>query len=188
MKKIVKSHRPRGLNRVKIRELYKDGWCVASLARKFHCHINAIQQHVFDLTVPQKSMRRSNAKLSDSEVKEIRKLAIDYGYSSPLLSKKFSVSESTILNVIKGKFYRYIPGKVRLYSEIITIPENFVFESVKQNKGRHKCGPNKNTVRLVSPGSLKPVAKKYGVATCTISRWLRKGILQVKSGCIKKVK
>jgi len=33
----------RGLNRIKIRELYKEGWCVASLARKFRCNINAIQ-------------------------------------------------------------------------------------------------------------------------------------------------
>jgi len=132
-------------------------------------------------------MIRTNAKLCYSEVKEIRKLAIDYGWTSPTLSKKFSVSESTILNVIKGKFYRHVPGKVRVYSEIVIIPENFVFELFKQTKGRRKCGPNENTIRLVPPGALKPIAKKYGVATCTISKWLRKGILQItKSGRIKK--
>lgn len=164
------------LNKKRIRELYLEGWCVSSLARKFKCRTNAIQHHVFDLVIPRSLKRSSAAKLRISEVKKIRNLAIHKNVPTLVLAIKFGVSESTILNVIKGKFYRYVPGEIRPAMGVFkNIPEGFVSDVKTNLKGRRKCGPNKNTVRNLFPGGLKPIAKKHGVAICTVSRWIRKG-------------
>ena len=170
----MRTNAPRGLNREKIRSKFMEGYCVEALARMFDCQSNAILQHVYDLIIPETRMKRTG-KLSEREVIAIRSLSLEKGLSSPVLASAFNVSETTILGVVNGKFYRWVPGRVRgRNGDVVDIPENFFVERRTQTKGVRKSGPNSRSKRLVPAGALIPIAKKYGVATCTISRWIRK--------------
>jgi len=185
----MKSHAPRGLNRQKMRDLYADKYCIEAIARKFKCRTNAVMHQVYDLTIPCIKMVRGNSKLTKEQVIVIRKLYIEDKESAPSISKKFNVSESTILNIIHGIFYRWVPGEViNKDGKIYKIPKRFYVDKIMNKKGAKKSGPNKKTERMVNAGVLIPIAKKHKVATCTISRWMRNGKMDTSGKLIKKSK
>lgn len=172
----MKSNAPRGLNREKMRALYQEGYCVEDIARRFKCRTNAVVHHVYDLVVPCITMIRSNSKLTEKQVKDIRNLFIKKKWVASEIAEKFDISQSTVLNVVHGIFYRWVPGEVVGKDGVIhVIPEGHHTKTLLNKKGARKSGPNKNTERLVHSGALIPIAKKYKVATCTISRWMRNG-------------
>jgi len=182
----MRSHAPRGLNHQKMRELYTEGYCIEEIARKFKCRTNAVMHHIYDLIIPCVRMIRGNSKLNEKQVKAIRKLFIKDKIPSTLLSVEFNVSESTILNIIHGIFYRWVPGEVlNKDGTIYKIPKGFYVEKIVNKKGARKSGPNKNSKRMVNAGALIPIAKKHKVATCTISRWMRNGKMDTAGKLIK---
>lgn len=179
------SNAPRGLDREKMRDLYRQGYCAEEIARRFKCHTNAVVHHIYDLTVPYLKMARRNAKLSDKDVKSIRKLFIKDNVVASLIARTFKVSQSTVLNVAHGVFYRWVPGEIIDKDGVIyEIPEGFHTDFTANKKGAKKSGPNRHTVRMVKSGALLPIAKKYKVATCTISRWMRSGKMDTDGNII----
>ncbi|MDD5650171.1 MAG: helix-turn-helix domain-containing protein [Candidatus Nanoarchaeia archaeon] len=177
----MKSNAPRGLSREKIRELYKQGYCIEAIARKFKCQTNTITHHIYDLTIPCITMIRGNSKLTKKQVQKIRFLFIKNKVSAPKISKEFNVSQSTILNIIHGVFYRWVPGNIIDRNGIVhAIPNGFYIERLLNKKGARKPGPNKYSERLVHAGDLIPLAKKHNVSPCTISRWMRNGKMNLK--------
>jgi predicted DNA-binding protein YlxM (UPF0122 family) len=183
----VKSNAPRGLNREKMRDLYKEGYCVEEIARRFKCRTNAVMHHVYDLVVPCVTMIRSNSKLTEKQVKDIRNLFINKKWVASEISDKFKVSQSTVLNVAHGVFYRWVPGEVVGKDGVIyVIPEGFHTKTLSNKKGARKSGPNKSSERMVRAGDLIPIAKKHKVAPCTISRWMRNGKMSTTGKLLKK--
>lgn len=182
----MKSNKPRGLNRNKIRKLYNDGYSISALTRKFDCRYNAIMHHIYDLVIPVVSMSRNNNKLNEVQVVSIRNKYIYGGYSAPMLAKEYNVSESTILNTIHGIYYRYIPGEIILKDgTIITIVKGFGTDKPINTKGNKKLGPKIGKPRRKN-GCLIPLEKKYGVSKATICRWLNSG--KIKESKYKKYK
>lgn len=182
----MKSNAPRGLDREKMRDLYKNGYCIEAIARKFKCRTNAVMHHVYDLVVPCITMIRTNSKLTDKQVKAVRKLFIDKHVVASVIAIKFGISQSTVLNVAHGIFYRWVPGKVMDKNGVIyEIPKGFHTKTLSNRKGARKSGPNKDTKRLVRSGALIPLAKKHKVSPCTISRWMRNGKMTTSGKLIK---
>lgn len=180
MNKSKQNNAPKNLNVEKIREMYLQGYCQSAIARKFRCQLNAVSHHISDLVVPTISMRRKNSKLTERQVNQIRNLFIKQGYPSTTISIMFKVSQSTVLNIAHGIFYRWVPGTViTTGGKIYEIPKDFGVRRPTNQKGMKKSGPNKDTVRRVRSGALIPLAKKYGVAVCTVSRWIRKNKIKV---------
>jgi hypothetical protein len=176
----MNSHAPRRLNREKMRELYKEGYCIEEISRQFKCRPNAVMHHIYDLTIPCLTMVRTNSKLTKRQVQSIRKSFINKNESAALISRKFEVSPTTILNIVHGVFYRWVPGEIVDNEGVIwVIPEGFHMNHLSNKKGARKSGPNKYTERKVKSGALIPLAKKHKVAICTISRWMRKGKMDV---------
>ena len=64
---------------------------------------------------------------------------------------------------------------------IYVIPKGFGVSRSLKEKGKLKSGPNEFTRNRMPFGTLIPLAKKYGVAVCTISRWIRKGKLKPRT-------
>lgn len=172
----------KNLNREKIRALFKEGYCLQEIARKFNCRSNAIIHHVYDLTIPHVSRIKNNMhKLKARQVKSIRKLYIEEKLSAPTIATKFKVSASTILNIVHGVFYRWVPGEIiDKEGQIYEIPEGFTIDMFTNKKGAMKTGPNENSERYVRPGELLPIAKKFDVSISTVSKWIRKGKISRK--------
>lgn len=179
MNKKKQSNAPKNLNADKMRQMYLNGYCMSAIARHFKCQLNAVTHHLSDLIIPTATMHRSNSKLTSKDVIKIRRLYIKSGYPATILAPMFKVSESSILNIIHGVYYRWVPGEaINRSGMIYTIPEVTISGRDVNKMGMKKSGPNENTVRRVHSGALIPLAKKYGVATCTISRWIKKGKLK----------
>lgn len=169
-----KSNKPRGLNRDAIRKMYNDGYCLSSIARKFKCHQHTIMHHIYDLVIPMKNYSRAGI-LSDNQIVSIRNKFIYGGMSGPTLAKEYNVSQSTILNVIHGIYYRYVPGEILLKDgTIVTIVKGMETNIPIKIKGRRKGGP-KTGDKKRTYGCLLPLAEKYGVSRSTICKWLNKG-------------
>lgn len=183
----MKSNAPRGLNREKMRALYKEGYCIEEIARIFKCRTNAVMHHVYDLVVPCITMIRSNSKLTEKQVNAIRKLFIKKKVVASLIAEEFNISQSTVLNVAHGIFYRWVPGEVIDKDGMIhVIPKGFHTKTLLNKIGVRKSGPNNKTKRLVRAGVLIPLAKKHKVATCTISRWMRNGRMTPSGKLLKR--
>lgn len=181
MKRPRRSNAPRELDRKKIRSMYKKGYCASAIARHFDCQLHAVMHHISDLVIPSLNHRRKNSKLNEKQVNQIRNLYIRKYLSAEAIALKFKISASCVLNVVHGIYYRWVPGEVMSKDgTIYEIPKEFGTTEPLNKKGRKKSGPNKFTVRRVPSGTLIPLAKKYGVATCTISRWIRNGKLSPK--------
>ena len=174
----MNSNKPRNLNREKIREMYQEGYCSAAIAREFNCHVNAIMHHISDLVIPIHNTKNTKAKLTNKQVKQIRTKYIKNGLAAPILAEIYSVSQSTILNVIHGIYYRHVPGEVISKSgTVYVLPENYASGKATNTKGRLKGGPRPGTIRRQN-GILKRLAKKHKVTTSTICKWLKNGKLK----------
>lgn len=180
----AKSNAPRNLDSKKMRNMYMKGYAQSAIARRFDCRINAVAHHIHDLIIPTPNNSRNNLKLTSKKVKKIRSLFIYKKMSSTVLASMFNVSQSTILNVVHGVFYRWVPGKIILRSgkivEISPVLDKTLNGRKINRKGIKKSGPNKNSVRLAPVGSLKHISKKHGVSPCTISRRIRTGKINIK--------
>jgi|GEM_PF-3994329 len=161
-----------------MKELAAKGYAIAYIARLFNCCQNAVSNRVF-MDIPPKAislrkqklfMRYSN--LTVKQVQAIRKAGLE-GVSSVELSKKYNISQTTALGIIRGKTFRWLPGKTKS-GEIIPIEYT---ASIISDKRR---GAKKKSKKLVKSGVLIKYAKKYDVDTSTICRWIRKGKLKVK--------
>lgn len=174
------SNRPKGLNKEKIRKLYKDGYCISYIARKYNCRQNAIYHHISDLVIPNKYYIKRFCKLSANQVKEIRKLYINSKISTIYLSSIYEVSETTILNIVHGKFYKWVPGKIiNKNGKIEKIPKNYFIDQNVNKKGMMKFGPKVGSKNNMIRGGLKPIADKYNVSTSTICRWIKKEKIKI---------
>lgn len=165
-------------SREKIRGLYLEGYATSYLARKYKCNINAIWNVVFDLQIPYRpesylKAYKKTARLTEAQVKKIRHLAIDKNVGNNELATKFNVSGSTILSVVKGRTYRWVPGKIRPRMGELRYIEPLSGRA-PQTKSDRKSGPNENTVRLADHGECLKLAKINKVSPSAISRWLRK--------------
>ena len=100
----------------KMRDLFEMGFTVAYIARKFDCWPNAVWHHVFDLSVPRKladkeiALYKKNSILTDKQVLDIRKLAIN-GLGSDTLASLYNISKSSALSILKGKTYRWLESE-----------------------------------------------------------------------------
>lgn len=181
----------------KIEDLFDKGYCAREIARRLKVNPNAVWNHVFDRTPPmlmsEAEKRRVNRLLSltESQVKSLRKEACIKGVPSPDLARKYKISQTTALSCIKGRTYRWVPGptiphfKIRRplnEQEVVWLEPEAPFV-VLRRKGQ-KPGPKPGTVRMVRQGELERVAKKRGVAPCTISKWLHDGKIEAKNGKI----
>lgn len=132
----MNSHAPRGLNREKMRNLYNEGYCIEEIARRFKCRPNAVMHHIYDLTIPCRTMARNNSKLTKKQIQSIRQSFIKKKESAASISRKFEVSATTVLNIVHGIFYRWIPGEIIDNDGVIwVIPEGFHVDQISNKKG-----------------------------------------------------
>lgn len=176
----MQSNKPKNLDKQKIIDLYKKGICISEIARIFNCRTNAIQHHIGCLSVPYYGNIKRNCKLKYYEVKQIRKKYIYQKIAAPILAKEYNVSETTILNVVNGIFYRWVDGVVKDKDGIIhVIPKKNYTEERYLLKGKKKPGAKEGSTKKNSDGSLIKLAKKYKVSTSTICKWIKKGKIKL---------
>lgn len=181
----------------KIKELYEDGFCAREIARRININPNAVWNYVFDKDPPirmSKGEKRRIEKLvslTEKQVMEMRKEACLKGVPSLQLADKYGVSQTTALSCIKGRTYRWVPGPTIPHfkigrpiheQEVVWLNPEDSFGPIRR-KGQ-KSGPKQGTVRMVRMGELERVAKKRGLAPCTISKWLHDGKIQAVNGKI----
>jgi hypothetical protein len=165
--------------RMKIRQLYDDGYGMCYLARKFKCWPNAIWAMVYDLATPRKASKKEQAhfirssKVTIDDVIEIRRLA-KQGHGSPFFAKMYGISQTTALNIMNGKTYRWLKGYTK---------KGFL-NPIKISRIRRKTdlkpGAKPGIKKTVPRGMLIILSKKYKVAPCTICRWIHKGKINIK--------
>jgi hypothetical protein len=137
-----------------MRELFKTGYGISYIARRFKCWPNTVWNHVYDLSPPrkisakEKNQYTKNSSLTDKDVIQIRRL-------------------------VNGKSYRWVEGPTRK-----GFLKPLVMNRVKRTTNLHP-GAKPGSKQSVPSGSLKTLAKKYGVAPCTIRRWVLKGKINV---------
>jgi hypothetical protein len=162
-----------------MRKLFEEGYGIGYIARKFNCYPNTVWHHVFDLSTPriitkkEKELFTHNSKLSVKDVCKIRNLGLK-GVSSADVGLSFGISETCALGIMKGKTYRWVEGPISK-GEItpISIPKEI-------RKTDLKSGIKTGQKRSVKSGVLIRLGKKYGVAPCTIRRWIVKGKIKIK--------
>jgi hypothetical protein len=165
--------------RAKIRQLFDDGYGICYLARKFKCWPNAIWTIVYDLAIPRKATKKEqehflkSSKVTIDDVIEIRKLA-KQGYGSPFFAKMYGISQTTALNIMNGKTYRWLKGYTKKgFLNPIKIGRI-------RRKTDKKSGAKPGVKKTVPRGTLITLSKKYHVKPCTICRWISKGKIKVK--------
>ncbi len=162
-----------------MRGLVEDGYGIHFVARKLGCRANAVWHHVFDLIPPKKLTKKEQdrnlrgSNLTITKVKRIRELGVGEGFSAKEIARKFNISSTSALSIIKGKTFRWIPGKT--LSGVI-VPIEYKYEP-KTDLTR---GPKKGSKKKVKTGVLEKYAKTHGVDTTTICRWIQKGKLKLK--------
>lgn len=177
----MRSNKPRGLDREKIRSMYLEGYCMAAIARKFKCQPNAISHHISDLVVPYKSQIKKGNKLTARQVRAIRRHFIKRNQPADYLAPFYGVSPTTILNVVHGIFYRWVDGEILDKDGTIKVIPKENFTKVRtNNKGRRKPGPKVGSSMSVPQGTLTPLAKEYGVSVSTVSKWVKSGRINLK--------
>ena len=85
---------------------------------KLSCHVDSLEwttpfenmQHAFKTGLQKSGTEHSNSKLTEEQVREIRKTYIkgDKKFGACALGKKFNVSYNTILSVVKGRYYKNV--------------------------------------------------------------------------------
>jgi transposase-like protein len=161
-----------------MRELFKTGYGISYIARRFKCWPNTVWNHVYDLSPPrkisakEKNQYTKNSSLTDKDVIQIRRLALQ-GMKSPQIKKLYNISQSAALGIVNGKSYRWVEGPTRK-----GFLKPLVMNRVKRTTNLHP-GAKPGSKQSVPSGSLKTLAKKYGVAPCTIRRWVLKGKINV---------
>jgi hypothetical protein len=166
--------------REKMRELFKNGFGIHFIARKFKCWPNAVWNHVYDLSPPRKvSIKEKihftrNSGLTDMDIVSIREMATR-GYGSTHIARVFGISQSAAIGIINGKTYRWVESKT----------QKGLLKPIEIERTRRKTdlrpGAKLGSKQSVPSGTLKKLAKKHHVATCTIRRWIVKGKILWKS-------
>jgi DNA invertase Pin-like site-specific DNA recombinase len=164
--------------RKKMRELFKNGYGIHFISRKFNCWPNTVWNHVYDLSTPRKISQKEkehftkNSKLKDDDILQIRRMA-KQGQSSTDIAKIFGISQSAIIGIVNGKTYRWVESETQ---KGLLIP--IQIERIRR-KTDLRPGAKLGSKPSVKPGTLTKLAKKYKVAPSTIHRWLLKGKIHV---------
>jgi len=163
--------------RDQMRCLFKQGFGIYYIARNFKCWPNTVWNHVYDLSTPRKiSLKEKkhftkNSKLTDADVIRIRQMA-EQGTGSQQIGNLYGISQSATLGIINGKTYRWVESPTQ---------KGFL-KPVEMKRIKRKTdlrpGTKSGSKRSMPRGTLKKLAKKYSVASCTICRWIKKGKIQ----------
>jgi len=162
-----------------MRELFGKGYGIHYIARKFKCWPNAVWNHVYDLSTPRKITAEEkkhytkNSKLKEADVIRIRQMAVQ-GIGSLQIGNIYHISQSATLGIINGKTYRWIKSPT---AKGLLIP--IELDHIKR-KTDLRPGAKLGSKQSVPSGTLKKLAKKHHVASCTIRRWILKGKIRVK--------
>lgn len=163
----------KGIDRDEVRRLYREGYCQSAIARKFGVGLQTISYHLRDLIIP--AINRSNGnKLTAAQVRRIRRLHIIHKIPCAHIARDYNVSDSAVLNVVHGVFYRWVSGEIITPEGVIEHLSGETSTSPLNTKGEKKRGHKKGAKRRPH-GSLLPIARKYGVSTSTVCRWLKSG-------------
>lgn len=187
----------------RMRDMFKEGYALGFIARKFKCMVNTVWNNVFDLDFIDsvkiggdfftKSYNLSEGKLkcaiscSKLSVTEIMKIRELYHknrrkYSCVMLGKKFGVDQTTILGIVRGKTFRWVGGWTRPFrneNEIFLTPYDDVRPCGKTDA---VFGPKKGSKMYYSGGVLKEMAEKEGVSLSTMCRRMKR--LRMKEGIV----
>jgi len=163
-----------------MKKLYEEGYAINFIARKFCCRQQTVWNCVFQSSIPvipSKNILLRNikcSKLTKDNVTQIRTLARS-GLDSVAISKMYKISQTTTLNVIRGKTFRWIKGWIRpdINSKFIYIkPLNITLPKPKSDRF---CGAKAGSKKTVPRGYLLKLAAKHKRSTSTICRWMKKG-------------
>jgi hypothetical protein len=164
--------------REKMRELFRSGYGIGFIARKFKCWPNTVWNHVYDLSPPRKvSIKEKNhytrnSTLTDMDIIRIREMSAR-GQGSMQIARTFEISQSAAIGIINGKTYRWVESKTQKgFLKPIEI------ERIRR-KTDLRPGAKLGSKQSVPSGTLKKLAIKHHVAPCTIRRWVVKGKIHV---------
>lgn len=162
-----------------MRDLVEQGYAIHYIARKFGCYTNAVWYHVYDLIFPKKvSEKRQKMYLRTSnltivKVQKIRKLGVEKRINAVVISKKFGISPTAALSIIKGRTFRWVPGMTKS-GKIEPVEYDF------KPKTDLVRGPKIGSKQKVKSGVLIKYAKIYSVKPTTVCRWIKLGKLKLK--------
>lgn len=182
-----------------MRQMRAEGFPITQICSKFHCHINTVQHHTFDVDPPRKHSPRNHIQcraLTDSQVVALCNAACYSRVPSVELGRKYRIAQSTALGIVKGKTYRHVrrptlphigSGRHSLLTEAdIVMLEPVDIPQIKSALAK-KSGPRVGSCMTVVSGTLKLLAAKYSVSNCSIYRRIRNGkITQSEVECAEK--
>lgn len=164
-----------------IRALFKEGYAENYISRRYGVYPNTIRNIIYDLRGA--GRRNKSCLFTDKQVKQIRDLVILKGMPSKTVAQKFKYPERTVLDVVRGRTYRWVSGWIRPEMGRLVYHHAPMIESIRGITDQ-KPGAKKGTKREVKNGELIRVAKIFNVKPCTIRRWIVRGKLKISRGLV----